>query len=482
MDSIARWQPGKRSLLISPLLGVLFTFAFSPYPLGFIAYIIFIPLILLASRHRFLSGFLFGIGHFSTLLYWILFLDVPPVTRRWLILGVVVLIGYLALYYGLLTLGISYLGPISLPFLIVILEYLRSRGELGFPWGLLGYTQVHYLPVLQIAAGLGIYGVSFFVAGVNFLIYLAIRRRKFLYLILPPLILGLGWAMMGRSEKTTTKVGLLQPNINTNQVWTRSRREETMEKLIRMTDSLARAGARLVIWPESSMPLSIFHHKRYQKGLIELADSDRIAILLGTSIFEDHNLYNGAILIVPDSGVVGHYKKIHLVPFSEHLPYEERFHFLKGIDFGQGDYSPGKESTVFSWGSRFGCLICFESIFPELSRRYATKVDFLVNITNDGWFGDSPGLYQHADMAIVRAVEFRIPLIRVANTGISMVVDPYGRVLVRTPAFETIGLVVVVPQQSRSLYLELGDVIFYLSLIFVFISAGRSWWSYHRRR
>jgi apolipoprotein N-acyltransferase len=147
--------------------------------------------------------------------------------------------------------------------------------------------------------------------------------------------------------------------------------------------------------------------------------------------------YNTAILISPAGAVEGEYRKIHLVPFGEMIPFEDRFDFLKRIDLGEGDFSPGTDLTVFTVdGDPFAVAICFESIYPGLVGDFVRAgARFIVNITNDEWFGPSLGPSQHAQMAVMRAVEYRVGLARCANTGISMLVDPYGRVRRRTALF-----------------------------------------------
>ena len=148
--------------------------------------------------------------------------------------------------------------------------------------------------------------------------------------------------------------------------------------------------------------------------------------------------YNSAMLVSPAGGIVDEYRKMHLVPFGEMIPFEDRIAILREINFGEGDFSPGRAYRVFGIDStKFAVAICFESIYPALVRKFvAGGARFVVNITNDEWFGASAGPYQHAQMAIMRSVECRVGLARCANTGVSMLVDPYGRVTGRTAIFE----------------------------------------------
>jgi apolipoprotein N-acyltransferase len=200
--------------------------------------------------------------------------------------------------------------------------------------------------------------------------------------------------------------------------------------------------ADMVVWPETAVPFHIKYQPAAFDEIGRLAAWKDVYLLFGVPDFErrgeDISFFNSALLLGPEGTLHGEYRKIHLVPFGEMIPFEDRLSWLKRIDLGEGDFSPGKAYTVFEIdGSRFGVAICFESIYPELVRELVRRgANFVVNITNDEWFGASLGPYQHAQMAVMRAVEFRVGLARCANTGISMFVDPYGRILSRTELFK----------------------------------------------
>jgi len=180
------------------------------------------------------------------------------------------------------------------------------------------------------------------------------------------------------------------------------------------------------------------------------------------------------MLMNEHGNVMGEYRKIHLVPFGEMIPFEDRFTFLQRIDLGEGNFSPGDTYTVFTLaGIPFSVAICFESIYPDLIGEFVSRgARFIVNITNDEWFGPSAGPYQHAQMAIVRAVEFEIGIARCANTGISMFVDPYGRVVSRSPLFEklilrgeVVGGEARTPYGRFGTYLEISVLLLVLALV-----------------
>jgi apolipoprotein N-acyltransferase len=176
--------------------------------------------------------------------------------------------------------------------------------------------------------------------------------------------------------------------------------------------------------------------------------------------------YNSAFLILPNEGLAASYAKSHLVPFGERFPYKEKIPFLKEVDFGEGEWTPGADSVIFRTTlADFSCLICFESIFPEISRTQVGQgAKFMVNITNDGWFGRSGAARQHADMSVFRAVEQRRAIARCANSGISMFVMPTGRVISRTGLFEQAILQAEVPLTSGSTFYQRHGDIFVLAL------------------
>jgi apolipoprotein N-acyltransferase len=202
------------------------------------------------------------------------------------------------------------------------------------------------------------------------------------------------------------------------------------------------AGVAMVVWPETAVPLYVKHSSSYLDTISGLAAHTGSYILTGFPDYERTpdgiRYYNSAMLVSPAGRIIDEYRKIHLVPFGEMIPFEDRIALLREINFGEGDFSPGKIYRVFAVdSSKFAVAICFESIYPSLVRKFvAGGARFVVNITNDEWFGASAGPYQHAEMAIMRSVECRVGLARCANTGVSMLVDPYGRVTRRTGIFQ----------------------------------------------
>jgi apolipoprotein N-acyltransferase len=336
--------------------------------------------------------------------------------------------------------------------------------------------------VIQQASVYGIFGVSFWLVLVNIVIFKFLRTRASRYLIALILVallpLGYGLIRMPAASSSDFTVGIVQPNIDPNLKYTRGRRGESFDRLLdgsRQCDRIARDSlggpCDLILWPESATPVLIKSANEYQRSLFNLVDELNTPILAGSAIidYQRHEIYNGAVLIEPGPIISQEYKKIHLVPFGEHIPFDRYIPLFRKIDLGEGDYSPGSEYTVFkSRGVPFACLICFESIFPELARGFVRRgARLLLNITNDGWFGRISGPQQHNDMAILRAVENCVPLARSSNTGVSMVVDAYGRIWAETPLFTETAVVRRLPLGTgRTVYGLIGDILPILGLIF----------------
>jgi apolipoprotein N-acyltransferase len=267
-----------------------------------------------------------------------------------------------------------------------------------------------------------------------------------------------------KSDKRFT-VALAQPNIDLAVKWQPEFVDSTFDLIERLTRQAAGFRPGLVVFPETAAPVYVRYSGKYRGRLDELAQSTGTGIFIG---FLDArrdgpkgtiNFYNSSALFSPD-GAYAQYDKIHLLPFGEVIPFGWKFRFLQKIDFGQANFQPGAERPPLpSPVGNLAPLICFESTFSELSRRsVASGADVFVNITNDGWFGSTPGPYQHSDMAIVRAVENRRFLVRSGNTGVTMIVDPVGRV-VNKLAMNEEGFLVgeISPVKGKTFYTQHGS-------------------------
>ncbi len=389
---------------------------------------------------------------------------------------------YIGLYIATGLLFSKIIGLWSLPFIWAGLEYLKGLGELGFPWLSLGYSQARYPLIIQQASIYGVYGVSFWLVLLNvaFFYFLLNRNKKNIFIILLVWLLPIlfGYIRLHNKPKVTKEitVGIVQPNIDPNLKFTCPMRDETFRRLLRLSEMCQEKNPdkklSLIVWPETATPIFIKAPGAYQDSVMALANRLEVSILTGTPIYDRkiNEIYNGAVIIEPKKGITQEYKKIHLVPFGEHIPFDKYIPLFRKIDFGEGDYSPGNEYTIFSTNDvKLSCLICFESIFPEISRTFVKNgAQLLANITNDGWFGKISGPQQHNDMAILRTVETGVSLVRSANTGISMVVDQFGRIQKETPLFTEDIITFSLPHFNiPTIYLIIGDSFWLICLLLV---------------
>jgi apolipoprotein N-acyltransferase len=456
LDRSLESVPAGQAALVCAGSGLCAGFCFWPYRTGFLAFFILIPFLMFSGLRRgrarvLLNSFVFGLTYFLGSLYWIAMLNKDQITVPWLRLpAALVLCLYLSLFMiltGFLSRRLAVLGiPFEVAFALCWagVEYLRSLGPLGFPWASIGYSQTPYLPILQQASVVGVYGLSFWIVLVNGMLTRMLLARKIKQVVAVVLVFVIpviaGRAVLGLpTSHQGVSVSLVQPNISGSIKWDAAYQDSTMRILSALT--VESSPSTMVIWPETAVPFYIRHRPAAMTAVAALARHTGSYILLGFPDYEEEageiRFYNSAMLVSPWRQVAAEYRKIHLVPFGEMIPFEDRFPFLRRIDLGEGDFSAGTEHTVFEVdGKRFGVAICFESIYPGLIRRLVDAgAGFIVNITNDEWFGPSLGPHQHAQMAVMRAVECGVGLARCANTGISMLVDPRGRVTARSRLF-----------------------------------------------
>ncbi len=485
----------RTSLILCLLTGVGLTLAFPPFHLGFLAYVALVPFFLLRGksfgetfRWSYVCGLIVSVGT----LYWINWVTLPGG-----IAALVVLPLYFSIYALLHHLVHRQLGEIAfvtIPFLWTGVEFLRSLGEIAFPWTILAYTQTHYLKLIQFASLTSAFGVSFWVATINVLIYRMILSRHnwkaavaygagAVVLFVLPWWYGHRAMSKEQAPERSLRLVLVQGNIDPLLKWDRELKELNFVTYERLTRSVAADPADLVIWPETATPCYLRHEPEDLQRLRRLVDSLRVPLLTGSPDYvydreRGFSTYNSAFLLVPGNAELQRYAKMQLVPFGERVPYEDTFPFsavkklLDALELGEGNWSPGREPTVFALSvdrrdATFSAPICYESVFPDLVRRFVVRgAQFLVVITNDGWFGRPSlpkwlcgGMYQHAQIAVFRAIENRIAIARCANTGISGFIDPYGRMIDATDIFVEAVVAGTVPlRQEETFYARHGNV------------------------
>jgi apolipoprotein N-acyltransferase len=498
-----------KDLLLVLMSGFVTALTFPKINLLFFSWISLIPLLFVLAKKKPWKAFLFGLAggsaFYATLIYWI-----PSVPAHYgnlsiplslLIYAVFVLV--LALFwalFGFLFAVINRTYPrlvfILAPFLWVSTEYIVTHFFTGFPWGLIGYGQHKNLYFLQMAAVTGIYGLSFIIVLFQCSFVFSIKSRTkspfFAALALVLLIHVAGYVSLRPADVTrdSFSASVVQGNVSSDISWSElsaSDIENIFNQHLELSHRAVLTGSRFIVWPEFSVPLCFSCpygiYQEFKDRLYQFVKETGCSLLLGTNekkVTEGETKYfNTALLLKPDHSVE-RYFKIHLVPFGEYTPYKKVFSFITRVTHAIGDVTPGEEQKLLNHeGAHFGSPICYEIIFPDLVRRFVKKgARFLVTITNDGWYGRSAAPYQHFAMSAVRAVENRRYLLRAATTGISGIIDPYGRILKSSELMtQTFLTSTITPQKKTTPYTRYGDILPYASLtltvIFLILAMGR---------
>ncbi|MDX1661525.1 MAG: apolipoprotein N-acyltransferase [Gemmatimonadota bacterium] len=483
-----------------PIAGVLFALAYPPLDLlplaiaGLWPFLWFLDRELYAApsadwRRVFAGGYLFGLAHFGAVLYWIAGLTgfsvmaVPAYVASTMVMA----------FNGALTasacaLARRYRVPLAVAFPLAWtgVEWLRSFGDLGFTWAVAGDTLAGFPLLIQPAEIGGAYLLSLWVVALSAAGWRVVRPRPgssrrtaaAVALVLVVALPAYGAVRFDRLESEmeswpTLRGAAIQPNVPQELKWDDAFETEVHRRLARLTSLAAEEDPGLVVWPESAVPSYLRYDPRTRALVPELAREIDTPIFTGTNDADtlagrsgraagDYRIYNAAYLVRPDTIVPNRYAKKRLVPVAERVPFVPGVAtgFFERLSAWTGQFAPGEGWTTWTVeGYEFGALICYESVFPDVSRTLVREgADFLVNITNDAWFGRTAAPYQHASHLSLRAVEHRVPFLRSANTGISGWVDPFGRWHEPTPLYEEAVVVASLPIPGiETLYTRWGD-------------------------
>jgi len=469
---------GWRRWLIAFAAGALSALAMAPFdawPILFLTFPTLVWLIDGAAVGRWggvtvaaVTGWWFGFGYFVAGLYWIgyaFLVDAP--TFGWMLpFAVIGLPAVLAVYTGL---GVALArllwtrGPtriLALGATLTAGEWLRGHLFTGFPWNAFGYALTSPLALAQSASVVGIWGLTFVAIVVaaspaTLTDDRAETRRPWL-----PLALGLavlaglgGWGAL-RLHRTPTRMvdkvhlRIMQPNLQQDVRFNYAARQEVMDRYIALSNRASGPGslgvhdATHLIWPESPFPFILTRDPDALAQIAKLLSPSTVLITGATRLPEhfnpaDPHAYNSLYVIDHDGSILALYDKVHLVPFGEYLPFEHLLERLglQELTKQQGGFLAGDRRRLINIPGAPPALpfICYEIIFPGDVAPPGERAGWMVNVTNDGWFGISTGPYQHFQQARVRAIEEGLPLVRAANTGISGVVDPVGRIVTSLP-------------------------------------------------
>jgi apolipoprotein N-acyltransferase len=483
--------------------GVLLALSFPKFGHPALAWIALAPLLYALAtftatmRRAFALGLLTGIVYFTGTLYWI-----TGVMARYGDMAYAVAVGinillvlYQAAYVAIFALLVRRIvaahgaaALIAAPLVWVTIEMGRTHIMTGFPWVLLGYSQTSVLPIAQLASLFGVYGVSALVASVSAAIVTAVissslRPSRSYVPLVAVIAVVMAVAVWGSRRAAAAewthagepiRVGLIQGNIDQNEKIDPARANAIFQDYLSLTRQAIREGAEFVLWPESSTPFRFEDDVEAAAQIRRLAQQARVPILFGSDQFvrgasaAPTTFYNSAFLVRPDGSTGGVYRKMHLVPFGEYVPVKNLLFFAGPLVQAVSDFSAGSEAALLPVGTHLvSTAICYEVVYPDLVRQFVSAgSELLTTITNDAWFGATSAPYQHFEQASMRAIEEGRYLVRSANTGISGIVDPYGRVIERTSIFERTAVVGEARfLKTSTLYARTGDLFAYASVV-----------------
>jgi apolipoprotein N-acyltransferase len=424
-------------------------------------------------RRAFLLGYVAGLVHALTALYWLLYIPFPGgAIAGWLSLS-----AYVALFpaawvlfcwtllprriFGTAGNGFSHMFEQlrALNFFEragwsllcaagwVALEMIRGRFLSGFPWNFLGVSQYRLTPLIQIASIAGVYGIAFLMVWFSTALLFTFarlirepgRHRAFMAELLLPGAVVVGVMFWGANRvrednpetRGTVRLALVQPSIPQRLIWDPSESKNRFQKLMDLSEKALAEGADVLVWPEAALPS--FSEENFQ-AITNLVARHGVSMVFGADNAEVSatatNYFNAAFLFGPNGRYASHYYKRRLVIFGEYVPLSNVLPFLKFLTPIDGGFTAGEKLGVFDFGgkARGAPLICFEDVFPQEAWEHATDdVDFLLNLTNDGWFGESAAQWQQAASALLRAVENHRVVVRCTNNGLTCWIDPVGR-------------------------------------------------------
>jgi apolipoprotein N-acyltransferase len=453
-------------------------FSFQLPDLGFLAWVALVPFYLSLSgltwRQGFRRGFVWGFVYFGVSFYWMSVALFRYGEAPWWgsLLGWLVAVVLISFFPACVAAVFCRFrdekrGKFLFPLVWVSFEFLRNYFPFGgFPWSNLAYSQSSFLSFLQILDLFGVYGILYVLVCVNVALAEVWRDKRnsiscvglAVLLVVISLVYGhfRRESLKSWADRPKMRVGLVQANIPQEQKWLEEKIGEIIRRHMRLTHTLENQKPDLIIWPEASYP-AVMPPEFLESDLkIPEMKSLQIPLLMGVVRYEGFlpedpeeyekpdrtfNLFNSAVLINPGGALADYYDKVHLVPMGEYVPFH--IPFLNTITPEAEDFTRGGGFRLMSLGRdsappvRFGVTICYEDLFPEISRAFAKQnPDFLVNLTNDGWYERSSAIFQHLDFSKFRAIETRRTMVRVTNTGVTAVFDLDGSTTATLPHFQ----------------------------------------------
>ncbi len=479
-------------------LGALMTLSMPPIGAFYILLLCVPGLIWLTQQSKtktetFLTGWAFGAGYFIFGLYWVSFALFVDIEAWWWVLPFSTIIAptILALYYALIPLIVWRYRTHEAAYALMLvtswsgIEWIRGHALTGFPWNLPGYTW-HYLPpAMQVNAFTGIYGLTLLTLLWAIMPVLArTPQRKFVSVLMVSFLIvaATGTArLILHPTKSFDKIAVrvLQPNIPQSAKWNQNKEWRNFKHHLDLTASATtlKQPITFVIWPETAIVSNLEHSPEIANAIGKALPKESIAFLGSLRVTGNsgaEKFYNSITVLNKKAKVLDTYNKHHLVPFGEYIPFRNILN-LTPIASGIariGDFTRGTGVTNLhtNFLPKPSPLICYEAIFPGKVANKNDRPDWLLNVTNDAWYGKTAGPHQHFEIARVRTIEEGLPLVRSANTGISAVIDPLGRIIGMKSLGETGIVDALLPRPlPPTLYSKTGDILFFLMLILLTI-------------
>ena len=491
--------------LLAITSGVLFALSFPDYSVAWLAFLALTPLLIAIARAR-SPREAFLLGWISQTVAWLMM--VPWVVRVMshygglpVITGILIFVAMsaiLGLYGALFGLVVAWLKPgdrfrvwLLIPLAWAAIEYARTYLLTGFPWNLIAASIIDYRPFVQIDRAAGPYMLGAMIVLVSAaLAWLLIAKTTIVHRALVAACLVIYVVVWGATGFVAAKLidrpvdlqrhvvaAMLQPNIPQQMRWDPNSVVSIYERMMRMTETAIANGARIIIWPESTVPLSYSSTDFYRNAIESASARSGADIILG-SVAEDamrpNKIWNAAFL-VSGGKTIGHYDKMRLVPFGEYVPLRKMLFFAEKLVHEVGEFEFGTNDHPLRGLFAYGPAICYEIVYPQITRTQVRNgADVLVTITNDAWYDGTSAPRQHLNQARLRAIEDDRWLLRAGTTGISALVDPTGRIVSEIPmGREGIIYARVEPRNATTPYVRFGDWFAWLAMIA--IAAALTW-------
>lgn len=492
-------KESRRQLLLGLLSGVLMGLSFQPVPFHWFMFFALVPYLYVLNKRE-------GLGEISRLTYFTAFIfnivtlywvgSWTPDADPFLMMAGSILMFWnpilflipSTLFYAAKKLFNKNIAFILLPLFWVSYEYVYSITEFRFPWLTLANSQSYFLTFIQITDIIGAYGLSLILLFINvslfFLVNKYLKEKRISYigiaallsLVFIPILYGVIKINNYEQPGKKIKVGIIQPDLNPNKKWEVGSLDQILDLYLDMSDKVIAEGGEIILWPETALPVYLLsgNYNSTAQRIFDYAKQNDVHILSGMpdaefyregDIVPDdakpvknsksfYTSYNSILLFNPYNDKADKYGKIKLVPFGEKVPYVEDLPFLGDFlkwNVGISSWNTGRDTVVFNFVKdraiedtvKIGAVVCIESIYPDFVSSFVKRgAEIITVVTNDSWYGNSSGPYQHKEFSVLRAVENRRSLIRCANGGISCLIDPLGNTIVETKMFEKTTLVV----------------------------------------